>query len=99
MPDIFFCPRTWRRTCANTGIGNRACMISVNAKSSTGCACTCLISTRMASAIRKSLRNSDEEEEDPRLPLAFVQLLLLGGPRLRLQSLFLCPRLLWLLVP
>jgi hypothetical protein len=24
MPDIFFCPRTWRRTCATTGIGNRA---------------------------------------------------------------------------
>src|SRR2546430_15297484 len=98
MPDIFFCPRTWQRIFANTGIGNRSCTISANAKSSTGCACTCLTSTRMASAIRKSLRNSDQEEGDPPLPLAFVQLLLSGGPRLRLHSFFCCPRLPWLSV-
>src|SRR5437763_875212 len=87
MPSIFFCLRTWRRTYANTGIGNRACMILVNARSSTGCGCTCLTCTRMALAIRRFPRSSDEEEGDLPPPLASVQLLLHVGPRLRLQSL------------
>src|SRR5213079_711949 len=91
MPSIFYCLGTWRRTYANTGIGNRACMILVNARSSTGCGCTCLTCTRMALAIRRFPRSSDEEEGDLPPPLASVQLLLHVGPRLRLQSLFLSP--------
>src|SRR4030095_25494 len=55
-------------------------MIWVNAKSNTGCACTCLTSTRMILAIRRSLRNSGEEEGDRPPPLASVQLLLPVGP-------------------
>src|SRR5207248_6650645 len=88
MPSIFFCLRTWRRTYANTGIGNRACMILVNARSKISCGCTCLIYPRMVSAIHESLRNSDAEEGDPHPPLACVQLLPRVGPGLRLQSLF-----------
>src|SRR6266496_802671 len=94
MPGIFFCPRTWRRTCANTGIGNRTCMIWVNAKSSTACACTCLTSTRMVWVIPKSLRNSDEEEGNPRPPLPSVQLLLPVGPSMCLP--LFCSFQLWL---
>src|SRR4029077_12177713 len=80
MPGIFFCPRTWWRTYANTGIGNRACMIWGNAKSSTGCTCTCLTSARMVLAIRKSLRNSGQEEGEPRPPLPSFQLVRPVGP-------------------
>ena len=43
---------------------------------SAGCGCTCLIFIRMASAIRKSSRNSGEEEGNTRLLLACVQLLI-----------------------